>query len=271
MTGISDENSPFLIETASLSASYGKHAVLHDVSASFSKGEFVFLLGPNGSGKSTFLSILAGTEVPSLSITEGKCLLSGREVSSYSPLEKARIRTFLPQNEMYSWNYTVLEAVRMGRYAQSKGVFSYSQEDNDASREALSKAGIAHLEDRFVFELSGGELQSVLIARSLAQNTPVMLLDEPFTSLDADKSDRLTKLLKGIVESENKCVIMSIHDINCAPVFADRILLFSEGKMIADGKPMDVFTAENLEKAYGTPFIQYTHPVFGVPQVCIKN
>lgn len=258
-----------ILSVTNLSAAYGKTEVLHSVSTQFSEGEFICMLGPNGSGKSTFLTLLSGLELPSLKITGGGCLLAGKRMSEYSAQERARQITLLPQNELYTWNYSVLEAVRMGRYARSKGIVSYTEEDDRAAREALSLAGIAHLEDRYVFELSGGEMQSVLIARSLCQNTPVILLDEPFTFLDAGKSDSLIRELKDICKQQNKCLIMSLHDVNLAPVYADRLLLFSKGCLIADGTTEEVFKAENLEKAYGIHFTQYEHPVYHVPQVCI--
>lgn len=260
-----------LLSANELSASYGKTEVLHSVNAQFEAGEFVCVLGQNGSGKSTFLTLLSGLEVPSLKVNGGECLLSGKPVREYSTKERAELITFLPQNESYTWNYSVLEAVRMGRYARSTGLVTYTEEDDRCAREALSMAGIAHLEQRYIFELSGGEMQSVLIARALAQNTQIMLLDEPFTFLDVGKSDSLIRQLKSICKKQNKCLLMSIHDINLAPLYADRILLFSEGKLLADGKVSEVFTAENLGKAYGLNFTQYEHPVYHVPQVCVSE
>lgn len=257
-----------LLSTAELTACWDKTEVLHSISASFRQGEFICLLGPNGSGKSTFLTLLSGISCPSLHVTGGSCTLEGKPVCDYCAKERAERITLLPQHESYTWNYSVLEAVRMGRYAQSSGLLSYSKDDDQAAREALERAGIPHLADRYIFELSGGELQSVLIARALSQNTPFMILDEPFTFLDAGRTDRLMRLLHDISRKENKCIIMSIHDINSAPRFADRLLLFSNGSLIADGTCSSVFTAENMEKAYGTPFTLYTHPVYGVPQVC---
>lgn len=257
-----------LLSSVNFSAAYDRHQVLDDVSCTFNAGEFVCLLGPNGSGKSTFLTQLAGLEVPSLKALSGSCSLNGKNIKEYSVRERASRISFLPQNETYSWNYSVLEAVRMGCYARSTGLVSYSAEEDAAARKALLQAEIAHLENRFIFELSGGEMQSVLIARTLAQNTDILILDEPFTFLDAGKADRLMKLLRDICKKENKCLIMSLHDINNAPLYADRIMLFSEGRLIADGKCSETFTAENIEKAYKTPFVQYTHPVKGVPQVC---
>lgn len=262
------KNEVSLLSALHLSASWDKNEVLHEVSSSFSEGEFVCILGPNGSGKSTFLSLLSGLTLPSLKITEGMCSLNGTDALKYTARERAKLITLLPQNESYTWNYSVLEAVRMGRYAQSNGIISYSEEDDRAAREALEMAEIAHLAERHIFELSGGELQSVLIARTLAQNTPVMLLDEPFTFLDAGKADRLLHLLHNISRKQNKCIIISMHDINSAPRFADRIMLFSKGTLLADGNVGAVFTAENMEKAYGTSFALYTHPVYGIPQVC---
>lgn len=270
MSDIPSTTAPLLSATG-LSASWGKTEVLHSVSASFNKGEFVCMLGPNGSGKSTFLTLLSGLVLPSLKVTGGGCTLSGKGVSEYRSTERAKLITFLPQNELYTWNYSVLESVRMGRYAHNAQAVSYSGEDDRAAREALSMAGISHLEKRYIFELSGGEMQSVLIARSLAQNTDAMLLDEPFTFLDAGKADSLIRLLKDICHTQNKCLIMSIHDINMAPVYADRILLFGGRKLIADGIPSEVFTACNLEKAYGVSFTQYEHPVYKVPQVCVEK
>lgn len=263
-----NKEQPVLLEAAGLSAAYDSHEVLHGIDASFRKGEFVCLLGPNGSGKSTFLTQLSGLEIPSLKTTGGSCLLEGKPVHLYSTKERARLISFLPQNESYSWNYPVKEAVRMGCYARSSGITGYSAADDEAAHKALEMAEAAHLEDRFIFELSGGEMQSVLIARTLAQNTDILILDEPFTFLDAGKSHRLMKLLKNICRKEDKCLIMSLHDINSAPLYADRIMLFSEGCVIADGKADAVFTAQTIEKAYKTPFQEYRHPVYGVPQVC---
>lgn len=257
-----------VLSTTSLSSSYDSHEVLHKIDSSFSEGEFVCIIGPNGSGKSTFLTQLAGLDIPSLKTTHGECILMGKAVNEYDSRSRSKLITFLPQNENYTWNYSVLEAVRMGCYARSAGLISYSADDDMTARRAIEMAEIQHLEDRYVFELSGGELQSVLIARALAQNTPFMILDEPFTFLDSGKTDRLMKLLRRICRQENKCLIISLHDINIAPLFADRIILFSEGRKLADGSVNDVFTAENIEKAYKTPFIQYRHPVYDVPQVC---
>lgn len=259
---------PPLLSAVTFSASYGKQEVLNNASASFSRGEFVCVLGPNGSGKSTFLTQLAGLEIPSLKIVSGDCLLEGSSIKDYAVKERARLVTFLAQNECYSWNYSVLEAVRMGRYAVSKSITAYTADDDTAARKALEMAGIAHLENRYIFELSGGELQAVLIARALAQDTPVMILDEPFTFLDAEKSDRLMQLLREICHRENKCLIMSLHEINAAPVYADRIMIFSDGRIIADGASDSVFTAENIGNAYKAPFVQYVHPVYKVPQIC---
>jgi len=254
-----------ILSASDLSASYGTTPVLHQVTTTFERGKVTCLMGANGSGKSTLLHVLCGLESSDLTVTGGQVLFGTENIEKLSAKKKAQILSFLPQNEQYTWNFSVFDAVLMGRYALS-GQWGYTKEDKEAAETALKTAGCAHLQNRLVFELSGGELQSVLIARSLAQGAPYVLLDEPFSHLDASRAASFMKSLTSLAHQENLGVVISIHDINLAPQYADTLVVLKSGCVIAQGPVQDVFTAEVLSEAYNAPYGIFEHPYYHIPQ-----
>ncbi|MCQ2981290.1 MAG: ABC transporter ATP-binding protein [Treponemataceae bacterium] len=255
-----------VLQTADLSAGYGNTPILHHLSVSFRPGTVTCLMGANGSGKSTLLHVLCGLEVLGLQVTAGQVTCNGKDVGKLKSTEKAKLLSFLPQNERYTWNFSVMEAVLMGRYAASSGTLGYTKDDYGAAEQALEKAGITSLKDRRIFELSGGELQSVLIARCLTQNTPYLLLDEPFSHLDASRAAFFMKQLQQLAHDTGIGVVISIHDVNLAPLYADQLAVLKDGRLVACGSVPEVFTPEVLSTAYGTAYGVFDHPYYHVPQ-----
>ncbi len=250
-----------ILTAANLSASYGTTPVLKNITASFEPGHVTCLMGANGSGKSTLLHILAGLEVAGLTVTGGTVQYGSETISALQSKKKAQILSFLPQNEQYTWNFSVYDAVLMGRYAWSNSL-GYTKEDHAAADAALATAGCSHLKNRLIFELSGGELQSVLIARCLAQGTPYLLLDEPFSHLDGNRSAQFMQNLAALAHDHTLGVIISIHDINLAPLYADTLTMLHHGKLIAHGPVSEVFTETVLSEAYDTSYGIFEHPFY---------
>ena len=263
----SASNEKSILTLENIQAFYGEKQVLQDINLSFTEKSFTCLIGPNGSGKSTLLNILCGLENPNLSISDGKVFLNSKDIKSYKKNEIAKNIAFLPQSEHYSWNHLVEDVVLMGRFPYSKGFFGYTKEDKIYAKKALEEVGISHLKDRYIFELSGGEYQQVLIARSLCQETKILVLDEPFTHLDISKQHKLLLLLKKLVAEKNLCVIITLHEVNQAAIYGENLILLKEGKILSTGDVKTVFTKENLESAYETDFGFFIHPEFELPQV----
>lgn len=250
-----------------LKAFYGKKQVLQNVTFSLNQGEFSCLCGPNGSGKSTLLSFLAGVPHPGLAVKSGDVILADdsnpdfpdsgqknqREISlrSLARKECARVVAYLQQSETCAWNFSVLDYVVQARYAFSSGAYSHA--DYDAARDCLRCLGIADFAERTVHTLSGGEFQKVRIARAITQGTNFLLMDEPAASLDFVYEPHLMALLKKLSAERNLGILVSVHDINLAAQFADKMNMLSAGGIIS-GSASQIMRTEILEQIYGVPF-----------------
>jgi iron complex transport system ATP-binding protein len=219
------------------------HWLVQDVSLSLAEGQLTALLGPNGAGKTTLLRLLAGLWQP----TEGKVLLNGRKLSDYSQL--ARYMTYVPQKTIMNFAFTVKEVVMMGRYPHLGRFQTESLSDYQAVERAMLKMDIAHLAERLVTQLSGGEQQRVVIARSLATKADIILLDEPIASLDIAHALDILELLQ-ILAQEGKTIIFSMHDINMAIRYAHQVILISQGHIFAQGLAESVLTEAAIEAVF---------------------
>jgi iron complex transport system ATP-binding protein len=209
-------------------------------------GDLLALVGPNGSGKSTLLRLLGGL----WKISEGAVTLDGRTLESLPRRAIARRVAYTPQDTHLDFAFTVREVVMMGRHPHI-GRFEIEREsDRFAAHEAMLRADVAHLADRFVTELSGGERQRVLLARSLATEAPILLLDEPTASLDIAHALDVLSLCRELAE-EGKAIAMAIHDLNLAARFADRVALLDCGRLVACGVVDEVLQAESLNRVFG--------------------
>lgn len=249
------EQSVKKLETRELRVGYEKRIILGPLNLSLGSGELLVLIGPNGSGKTTLLKTLAGL----LSPMGGEVLLEGKSLSQFASFARSKKIAFLPQNSSVSWPFTVEELVAQGRFPYRRWFGSESQADKDAVEEALDRACLRELRHRLATELSGGELQRVLIARSIAQRSRILLLDEPVSQLDPKFQITVLDLIKNLTQV-GFAAIASVHDLNLAALYADRIALFSEGSLLALGKVQEVLREDLLLRAFGSELVIGNHP-----------
>jgi iron complex transport system ATP-binding protein len=232
-----------VIELSELSVERGGVEVLSDVSLTVEEGESLALVGPNGVGKSTLLKAVGGLLRPKA----GRVLVDGHDVTSLSARRTARLVASVPQETAFDFDFSVREIVEMGRTPYRKRLRRNPDPDGDDLVEAaLERTGTARFDDRSVASLSGGEKQRVLLARALAQDAPVLLLDEPTASLDINHQVRTLDLIASLDET----VVAAIHDLELAARYCDRVALLSDGGVRAVGTPAEVFTAELLEPVF---------------------
>ncbi|MCB2210343.1 ATP-binding cassette domain-containing protein [bacterium] len=229
--------------------------VLHDVSLSVDSGETLYILGRNGSGKTTLLSCLAGLLQP----IAGEVLLDGQNIQSLSPAERARQIGLIPQMHTPVFGYTVSEMVMMGRAPHLGWLGSPSHEDRAIVEESLAQVGIFELRDRPYTEISGGEQQLVLIARGLAQQCRLLLMDEPTAHLDLSNQHRVLEIVSQLSD-RGITFIISSHSPNNALAYAGRVLLLTEGRVTASGTPGETLTEAQLSAVYGLRAEVVTHP-----------
>lgn len=232
-----------LISLRDVDVDRAKRRILSDISLDVLPGEVLALVGPNGAGKSTLLSTLSGEVTPS----SGEATIGDKPARDYKPKELARARSVLLQSNDVSFPFRVSQVVAMGRNPWA----GTDEEAHDKARvsDAMEQVGIAHLADRRFNELSGGERARVSLARVLAQDTDVMLLDEPTAALDLHHQDRVMQLVKSRAQGK-RAVVVVVHDLSLAAAYADRIALIVEGRISALGSAADVLTREKLEAIY---------------------
>ena len=232
-----------MLEIRYLSAGYDGKPVLQDVSLSIPKGAVTVIVGPNGCGKSTLLKALAGI-LPAT----GSAVLDGKELLRLDRRELARTVAFLPQNRPIP-EITARNLVLHGRFPYLSYPRRYRQEDIKAAEEAMTRMGVADLADRMISTLSGGQRQKVYIAMALAQDTPVVLMDEPNTFLDIAHQLQLMEQAK-MLAGEGKTVVLVLHDIAMALEWADSLAVFREGRCLFQGSPEEAFLSGSLEMAF---------------------
>lgn len=244
-----------------LKAGYNGRVVLNGITLTAGACESVALLGPNGSGKTTLLRVLSGVLAP----ISGAVTLQGRAAAGLSPRERARLAAVVPQRCAELPGLFVHEMVLLGRFAYLPWWGGHSPADHTAADAALAAVGGAHLAGRLVEELSGGELQKVLLARALAQHSPLLLLDEPAAGLDPGRMAEVFDLLEAR-RANGACVLAVMHDCNLAALYATRLVGLKNGQLLFDGPTEQVFTEENLSDLYDFPVCVLPHPRWGRPQ-----
>ncbi len=254
------------IEVHDLRAGYGragnpKDDVLRGVSFTVEHGEVAGLLGPNGSGKTTLLLALAGA----LPIRGGSALVDGLDVAATPARRMARAAASVPQRAESAFGLTCGTVALMGRYPHLGFFGGYGPEDRDIAARSLEAAGVAHLAERPVDQISGGEMQRVLFARALAQQARVLLLDEPAAGLDIAGQlavfGRVARLA-----GQGGAALCAVHDLNLAALYCRRLVFLKNGKVLAEGRTEEVFTPEILSSVYDTDIRISSHPVTGAPQ-----
>lgn len=237
-----------IIELKNLSICYGNKSVLQDVNAKINKGEIVGIIGCNGAGKSTLLKTIRGL----LPKQSGEILYFGRKLESFSEKELAREVAYLQQNVEVGFGYTGKDIVLAGRYPYMKWWKGESISDEELALKCMEYTGTKELAERPVNEVSGGQKQRILLAKVLAQQTPILFLDEPTTGLDMVYQEEIFRFSKALAKM-GKTILMVVHELNLAAKYCSRIILLGEGTVIADGRPDNVFTEKILSKAYNAP------------------
>ena len=254
---------PILMITG-LSAGYDEIDVLQTISLEIQKKNFIGIIGPNGSGKSTFMQVLAR----SLPYRSGEVLLIKSDLKSYSFRDFGKIIGYVPQENEITFQFSVYDIVMMGRNPHLNRFQAPSSKDHEIVRNALALTGTALFADRPVTALSGGERQRVMIARVLAQDPSLLLLDEPFAHIDIHHQYELIRIIKN-TSSDKRAVIGVFHDINLAAGFCDRLVLLQNGKIHSYGKPESVLTEDAIRTVFRIEPIIGVNPTTGGPWVYV--
>ncbi len=236
------------LEIAGLAFSYDAFRVLDGISYNLEKSSFTGLIGPNGSGKSTLLKNITRLLIPQ----QGEIELEGRKISKYKNRELARRVAVVPQSSEVSFDFTVKEIVLMGRSPHLGSFESEKEEDYQIANQVMKVTNTLEFADRSFLNLSGGEKQRVIIARALAQEPELLLLDEPTSHLDINYQLEIFELLKRLNLEDNLSIIVVSHDLNLAAQYCQELILLKDGKIYALGTPEQVITRENLKEVYNT-------------------
>lgn len=254
-----NQTNPPVLEAQTLSCAYandGQPLVLSEVDLRLYPGELVGLIGPNGAGKTTLLRALARL----LPIRRGRVLLDGHDIWRLSPKQIARQVGRVPQSANAAWPYRVEHVVRMGRYPHLNWLAPFSPRDAVAVNDALARLQLLPLRDRPLNSLSGGEQQRVLIARALAQEPNVLLLDEPIANLDINHQLQVLALVQTLVREQRLAVLLAIHDLELAARYCDRLVLLAQGGVAAIGRPTEVLQEHTLRAAFKVEAQLYRNP-----------
>jgi iron complex transport system ATP-binding protein len=252
-----------ILEIHNLTASYGAHTVLENISLDIQPGEVVSLIGPNGAGKTSLIKCLSGALQPK----SGSAHVQGRDVTRLSPTQRARLLAVVPQAGNLPEAFSVWQTVLIGRTPYLGWLGKPSRGDLSRTQWAIERTGISDLSSRQIGELSGGEQQRVLLARLLAQDAPVALLDEPTAHLDLRYQTLILDLVRELAHEQKLAVLMVLHDLNLAALYADRVALLVGGRLRALGTPVEVITPARLMEAYDVPLQIIAHPENGTPLI----
>ena len=257
---IHSTSSRLRIENATIG--YDKTVISEDISVEIPHNSFTAIIGPNGCGKSTLLRALARVLVP----LKGRVMLDDQNISKYKPKVVAREFGLLPQTSLAPEGIRVVDLVARGRAPYQSLIQQWRKSDEEAVKTALEATRLTALGSRFIAELSGGQRQRVWIAMLLAQQTPIMLLDEPTTFLDIAHQYELMELLRDFHE-DGKTVVTVLHDLNQAARYADHLIVMQQGKVITTGMPQDVLTKELVKEVFGLDAMICPDPATGTPNV----
>jgi len=252
------------IETKELTLSYGDSIIIEEMDLLIPKGEITVFIGGNGCGKSTLLRSIARLLKPKT----GAVYLEGTAIAKMSTKDIAKQMAILPQSSVAPEGLTVLQLVKQGRYPHQTWLKQWTEEDEEKVNEALKATGIEDLKDREVDSLSGGQRQRAWIAMTLAQNTEIILLDEPTTYLDMAHQIEILDLLFELNEKENRTIVMVLHDLNLACRYAHNVVAIKNKEIFAQGKPENIIDRILVEKVFGMECEVTIDPLFGTP-MCI--
>ncbi|WP_327230014.1 ABC transporter ATP-binding protein [Streptomyces murinus] len=242
---------------------YDQRVIAEQLSVEIPDHSFTVIVGPNACGKSTLLRALSRMLKPS----QGRVLLDGQAIGSLPAKQVARTLGLLPQSAVAPEGITVADLVGRGRYPHQGLLRQWSTEDERVVQESMRQTGVAELAERYVDELSGGQRQRVWIAMALAQQTPLLLLDEPTTYLDIQHQIDVLDLCAELHETQGRTLVAVLHDLNHAARYATHLIALRGGEVIAEGAPNDIVTAELVERVFGLKCQVIEDPETGTPLV----
>lgn len=252
-----------MLEINHLYVAYGSSMVLKDISLTAEAGQVLAIIGPNGAGKSTLIKAASGV----LPVKSGHISIAGKNIARISSTKRAQMIAVVPQARSLPPAYSVYQSVLLGRTPHIDWLGHPKSHDHLQVIKALELTHTLSLADRRIGELSGGEQQRVLLARAIAQQTPVLLLDEPTTHLDLKHQSNFLNLVRKLAVEQNLAVVMVIHDLNLGSLYADKVALFLEGQIQAYGSPREVLNETNLQNVYQIPVHIMEHPDYNAPLI----
>jgi len=253
------------LQAQNVDFSYYNGLVLRDVGLTLRPGELVGLLGPNGSGKTTLLNVLSGLLTP----RRGQVLIQGRDVRHLKRRQIARRLAVVPQDLVRPFGFTAYEVVMLGRTPHVRPLVGASQRDQQVVIQKMRLTSTWDLAQRPFGELSGGEQQRVILAMALAQEPQVLLLDEPVVHLDISHQVEILGLIKRLNRESQLTVLATMHDLNLAALYFDRLVLLDGGRVVSEGTPEQVLREERIQRVFGAAVKVQPHPTHHAPQVVL--
>ncbi|MDR1195727.1 MAG: ABC transporter ATP-binding protein [Endomicrobium sp.] len=252
-----------MIEIKNIDAGYSSKKILKNISCNIAKESFTGIIGKNAAGKSTLLKVLCGILKP----FSGQVLINGHNVYTASKKFLSETIAFMPQNVDMNFPFTVKEFVMFGRYPYMNMFKMPSEKDYAAVDEILKFTGIETFSQRYVDELSGGEKQKVLIAQTIAQETDIMVFDEPASHLDIGSLADILHLLRLLNKKHGRTIVVTLHDLNAAGEFCDNLILMEDGNIRNSGNVEKVLNYKDIEEVYKTTVVVKTNPISGKPYI----
>jgi iron complex transport system ATP-binding protein len=252
-----------ILKIEKLSIGYEDKVILKGINLDIAEGEFLGIIGPNGTGKSTLIKAITDT----IDIKEGKITIRGSDNREISKRERARLVAVVPQEFSVDFEFSVLDIVMMGRNPHMYGKRPEKDTELDIVQDAMMMTNTWQIRYRLFNELSGGEKQRVIIARAIAQQTGIILLDEPTSHLDIHKQLEVLELVRRLQAKKNLTIIAVLHDINMAARFSDRIIILNDGKILADGKPEEVIKEKYLSSVYQMEMIVRENKILSAREI----
>jgi len=243
--------------------SYDQKQILHDVTLEMEKGKFTGIIGPNGSGKTTFAKLMSKLLKPETSTI----YVNNQDINTIKISDLAKVMAMVPQASQINYDLTVYEVVMLGRTPHLKRFQRESDYDLNLVEEVMKETDTWQYKDRMIHQLSGGERQRVIIARALAQEPEILILDEPVTYLDIHHQLQVMSLIKELSNKRNMTIITILHDLNYALKYCDHVVLLSEGRVFKHGEPKDVVTKDHIKSVYNIDVSIMDHPVTNHPMV----
>lgn len=254
-----------ILNVSNLYAGYGNADVITDISFSLEQGEFIAILGRNGSGKSTLIKALQGL----LKNTRGTVEIDKKDVFSQSARHLAKQIAYVPQISSLSFEFSVLEIIHMGRYVHQGRMEKNTSLDENSIQDVMKLTEIHNLQHKKIAHLSGGEQQRVFIARALAQDTPLLFLDEPSSHLDISFQVEIYRILKRLQNEKGKTILTTEHNINLVVPYSQRIMFLREGKIFAQGPPEKLITKSYIRDVFQADVDIRKNSRSGLPEISL--